>query len=123
VDEYIAALRKGYLNMEQEYKALEAEKTRLAEELEKRPDAAVGQALIDAEAAAKQITERARGQAAGIVEQAKTEAARVLWDAKKELDGIEAAKANIERQVRALVQIFSRPAVREVRDYEDVGTA
>jgi cell division septum initiation protein DivIVA len=123
VDEYIAALREGYLNMEREYKELETEKTRLAKELEKRPDAAVvGQALIDAQRLAKLVAETAGAQALRIVEQAKNEAARVLWDAKKELDGIEAAKANIEREVRALASIFGGSAVKEV-DYENIGTA
>jgi cell division septum initiation protein DivIVA len=125
VDEYIAALRDGYVNMEREYKALEAEKERLEEALKKRPDAeAVGQVLLDAREVARRVEEKAKAQAEGIVSQAKNEAARVLWDAKKELDGFIAARSAIERQVRELASVLDRAGGNgEVRAYEITGTA
>jgi cell division septum initiation protein DivIVA len=124
VDEYIEALREGYISMEREYKALEAEKTRLEEALKKRPDAeAVGQVLLDARDLAHQVEEKAKSRAEAIVSQAKNEAARVLWDAKKELDGFTAARAAIERQVRELASVLDRHGGGEVRAYEITGTA
>jgi cell division septum initiation protein DivIVA len=125
VDEYVAALREGYVNMEREYKALEAEKARLEEALKKRPNAeAVGQVLLDAREVARRVEEKAKAQAEGIVSQAKNEAARVLWDAKKELDGFIAARSAIERQVRELASVLDKAGGNgEVRAYEITGTA
>jgi cell division septum initiation protein DivIVA len=125
VDEYVAALRDGYVNMEREYKTLEAEKARLEEALKKRPNAeAVGQVLLDAREVARRVEEKAKAQAEGIVSQAKNEAARVLWDAKKELDGFIAARSAIERQVRELASVLDKAGGNgEVRAYEITGTA
>jgi cell division septum initiation protein DivIVA len=110
VDDYIGMLRNGYMDIEQEYKKLEAENAQLAEMLKSQPDSEViARALIAAESTAKQITDQARAKGNDIVRLAKTEAARAIENAKKEIDHVIATKNAIELQLRGLMTFFDMP--------------
>jgi cell division septum initiation protein DivIVA len=96
--------------MEREYRNMEQEKARLEAELAARPDpSAISRALVDAEALAKRIKDRAQIQADDTLREARSEAEKSILNARLEAGRVLSARDTVEKLLRDLFSELDKP--------------